>query len=210
MSKVDNDEYGISEQDLEGGGGSSAAKPRGKYTGSISQAEVKPDKNGKLYLKFGISITKGPYKGQLIFENYLPLSKNSNKFQLARRNSLFQALGLDAGSIPPGAPGGPKPSVINGAIVDINLEHEFEDVPGEQYSLDTSKSKKSRWVSEGWEENLDSSGRLVKNFDGDTFDPIEPRETLTFYGVSDDFDGLPALEDDGFTPDESASDEDWG
>jgi hypothetical protein len=217
------DEYGYSKSDAEGGGSGSSAKPRGTYTGVISRATTKTDKNKLVYLSFGVSITRGKHKKQLVFENYLPLSNKANKFQVARRNSFLRAVGADAGTIPPGAPGGPAASVLNGTIIDVTLEHEFEDVPGEQYSLNTSSSPKQPWKADGWEDKLDSRGRLARDRNDDIIKddqgepaPIEPRESLTFYNLSDDYDGLGSeAEAAGSSPapkaDEAADDEDgWG
>ena len=178
-------EYAATKEDLEGGGGGNKAKPRGKYTGAISRAKVAKDKNGKLYIGFGLSITHGSHKKQLAFENYLPLSSTANAYQKARRDSLYRALGLSAGEVPPGAPGGPDISVLEGVVVDFSIEHEFEDVPGEDCRITTSKSKKQPWNTDGWEKKLDANGNLV--VDGET---IEPKEVVTFFEISDDFEGL--------------------
>lgn len=206
-------EYAPSKEDLEGGGERSA-KPRGKYTAKISRSIQKPDRKGNLSLRFGLAISKGKFKTQLLFENYLPLTgdlNKVNKFQRARRNSFFKAIGLNPGEIPPGAPGGPKPEVLDGTIVDINVEHEYENVPGEDYSITTSpaSNKKSRWVDEGWEARLNEKGQLVRDGsdniilgdDGEP-EPISPRETLTWYDVSNDFTGV-----GGDTGSESSSSE---
>lgn len=192
------DEYGYTKEDAEQKGGSTAKK-RGKYTGSISRATTKKDKNGKVYLGFGLSHTFAPYKNGLSFENYLPLSRDSNAYQLARRNSFLGAIGIKEGQTPPGAPGGPDAKALDGTFVDFNIEHEFEDVPGEDYSLVTGKSAKSAWVTGGWEAKLDSKGNLV--VDGKI---IQPKEVVTFYAVSDEFIGLGA--EDGAGADE----EPWG
>lgn len=189
-------EYAPSSEDLEGGGGGSA-KPRSKYTGIISRTKAKKDKNGLVFIGFGLSILKGPLKKQLAFENYLVLSSKGTKFAVARRNSLYRAIGLDAGDMPPGVPGGPDASVLDGTVVDFTLEHRFENVPGEDFDIETSSWNKSRWVTEGWEDRLDDKGRLVRDANDEVIvgedgqpEPIEPREAITFYAVSDDFDGL--------------------
>lgn len=227
-------EYAPTKDDLEGGGGGNV-KPRGKHTGIISRSKAKSDKNGLAYLGFGLSILKGKLKKQLAFENYLVLSAKGSKFQVSRRNSFYRAIGLDEGTTPPGAPGGPDASVLDGTVVDFTLEHRYEGVPGEDYDIDTSSWNKSRWVTEGWEDCLDDKGRLVRTPSGETIvgedgepKPIEPREAITFYALSDDFDGLGShiaeLEaaatkkpsSGGQAPrpavraDESASDEEWG
>lgn len=214
-------EYAPSKEDLESGGGGNSAKPRGTYTGALSRTKSKKDKNGRVYLGFGISLTKGKLKKQLVFENYLPLSNQAAKFQVSRRNSFFRAIGLDQGTIPPGAPGGPDASILDGTIVDFTLEHTYENVPGQDYDVTTSKWGKSQWVTEDWESCLDDKGRLVRTPDGKVIkgedgepEPIEPRESITFYNMSDDFDGVGSEAEsapgDGFTPDDSADDEDWG
>lgn len=203
-------EYAVTEDDLKGGGGASA-KPRDTYTGRIEKAESKTDKNKKVYLSFRVRITHGARKNGVIFDNYIPLGADANAFQKARRNSLYKALGLKAGEIPYGAPGGPAAELLDGTYVDITLEHEYAQVPGEQYSLQTSKSKKSRWVNEGWENGLDANGNLVKSPGGTEYDAaIKPSEFPTFYAISDEFEGIGdpnAVPDDA--PDEAAE-EDWG
>ncbi|QWS69436.1 hypothetical protein SEA_NECROPHOXINUS_74 [Microbacterium phage Necrophoxinus] len=201
-------EYAIVEDDLKGGG-NSTAKPRGVYTAAISKAASKADKNKKVYIGFGLKILLGKFKNGLLFENYLPLARDVNKFQAARRNSFYKAIGLKAGAVPYGAPGGPQVDLLNGTVVDIQVEHEFEQVPGEEYSITTSKSAKSKWVTEGWEAGLDDKGRLVKSPGGTVYDaPISPKESLTFYNLSDEFDGVG--DPDGAPAEDDQPDEDWG
>ncbi len=227
-------EYAPTKDDLEGGNGG-GAKPRGKYTGIISRTKSKKDKNGLVNLGFGLSILKGKLKKQLAFEDYLVLSSKGTKFAIARRNSFYRSIGLDEGTIPPGAPGGPDASILDGTVVDFTLEHRYENVPGEEHDIDTSSWNKSRWVTEGWEDRLDDKGRLVRDGSNELIlgedgepEPIEPRESLTFYSLSDDFDGLGShvseLEANSSSKpsgqsawsgkteaaDESASDEEWG
>lgn len=199
-------EWAVTDEDLEGGGGAGSAKPRGTYTATISRAETSKDKNGLLFLKFGLSITApAKFKKQLSFDNYLVLSPKANKYQLARRNSLYQALGLGKGSIPPGAPGGPDVSVLNGVSVDFQLEHEFEDVPGEDWTITSSKSPKQPWNKDGWAKKVDENGNLV--VDGEK---IKPGEIVTFYSVSDDFEGLSDGSSAASGSSESADDDSWG
>ena len=197
---MSDNEYAVTDDDLKGGGGARTAKARGKYTGTISRPEVKKDKNGKLYLKFGLKHEFGKYKGGLSFENYLPLGRDVNAYQSARRNSFYKAIGLKAGSIPPGAPGGPDVSTLEGTYIDFSLEHEFENVPGEQYSIVSSKSAKQPWVANGWEAKLDIKGNLSVN--GET---IAPSEVVTFFELSDEFEGL-----GGGSSDDSADEDGWG
>lgn len=207
----DND-YGYTADDAENkGGGERSALPRAKYTGTISRAKSKLDAKKKAFLGFGISITHGKFKNALAFENYLPLSRNENAFRVARRNSFFQAIGLEGGTIPPGVPGGPDASVLDGTYVDFQVEHEFEDVPDQEHSLSTSKSSKTRWVKEGWEDCLDENGNLVKDPDGNVFDePVKPKAIVTFYSISNEFAGLGGVSDDDGGDDEAADDDDWG
>lgn len=188
----DINEYLVSEDDLKGGGGGGDnAKPRGKYTGQISQAKSKPDKNKKLCLQFGIQITHGKYKKQLLFENYLSLDPKANKFSLGRRNSFYKAIDLKTGQMPYGVTDERPASDLNGTYVDIQVEHEYEQVPGEDHSLVTSTWSKSRWVEEGWEDGLDENGYLVRSPGGTEYDaPIKPRESLTWYSMSDEFAGV--------------------
>lgn len=188
---TDINEYLVSEDDLKGGGGGDKAKPRGKYTGRISQAKSKPDKNKKLCLQFGISITHGAFKKQLLFENYLSLDPKANKFSLGRRNSFYKAIDLKTGQMPYGVTDERPASDLDGTYVDIQVEHEYEQVPGEEHSLVTSTWSKSRWVEEGWENGLDEDGNLVRSPGGTEYDaPIKPRETLTWYSMSDEFAGV--------------------
>lgn len=200
------EDYGWSEEDAEStGGGERTALPRDKYTGQISRAEIKKDKNKKSYYKFGISITHGKLKRALAFENYLPLGRGENAFKVARRNSFFKAIGLQPNTLPPGIDPDKDVSLLNDTYVDFTVEHEFEDVPGEQYSLTTSKSSKLRWLDEGWEDCLDANGNLVKNPKGEVFDePVKPRTLITFYAVSDEFEGL------GGGVEDEPEDEGWG
>lgn len=193
-------EWAVTDEDLEGGGGKFPAKPRGTYTVKILKAETKTDKNNLLFLKLDTQIIRGAEKDGRIFDNYLVLSNKGNAFQRARRNSLYKALGLEKGSLPPGVPGGPDASTLVGTIVDVQVEHEFENIPGEQYSLTTSKSKNQPWKTGNWESKLNADGHLV--VDGEA---IKPSESVTFYDLSDDFVGLGADTDD-----DSADDGGWG
>lgn len=205
MSTEELDEYAVTEDNLKGGGGGNGAKPRGTYTGVIETAEAKLDKNKKTYLALSIRITHGPRKNGVIFDNYILLAASTNKFQTARRDSLYKALGYKAGQIPHGAPSPKAPDVkeLIGTYVDLSLEHEYENVPDEQYSLTTSKSKKSRWVIEGWEDGLDDRGYLAKSPDGEEYEAaIEPSEHPTFYALSDEFAGIG---DPDYTPPEKKS-----
>lgn len=188
---TDASEYLVSEDDLKGGGGGDKAKPRGKYTGQISQAKSKPDKNGKLCLQFGISITHGAHKKQLLFENFLSLNPKAPKFALSRRNSFYKAIDLKTGQLPYGVSDERPASDLNGTYVDIQVEHEYEQVPGEEFSIMTSGWSGSRWVTEGWADGLDEDGNLVRSPGGTEYDaPIKPRESLTFYAMSDEFAGV--------------------
>jgi hypothetical protein len=189
-------EYAPTADDLNGVS-KPTAKPRGTYTAVISRARSKKDKNGLPNLGFGLSILNGKLKKQLLFENYLVLSSKGNKFALARRNSFYKAIGITEGTIPPGAPGGPDASVLDGTVVDIALEHVYENVPGEDFAVSTSSWAKSRWVTEGWKSCIDESGILTKTPSGGVItghngepEPIYPKESITFYNISDDFEGL--------------------
>jgi hypothetical protein len=195
-------EYAVTEDDLKGGGGGDV-KPRATYTGVIEKAESKLDKNKKIYLALQIRISHGGRKNGVIFDNYIPLGADANAFQKARRNSLYKALGLKAGAIPYGVPGGPDVSGLIGTYVDLTLEHEYEKVPNEQYSLQTSKSKKSRWVVEDWESGLDDRGYLAKSPDGEEYEAaIQPSEYPTFYALSNEFAGVG---DPDYTPPQKKS-----
>lgn len=174
------DEYGVDESDLKQGGGSSnKAKPTGTYTATIEKAEVKKDKNGKLYAKWWNRILLGSHKKQIIFEGYLPLSREGNAYNLARRNSLVKALGLKEGAKIPGTPGADDISVINGTIIDVNLEHEYEGVPGQQYNVATR-----------------NNGKFPDGVSAADVEGIAPSERATFYALSDSYDGLGGAADE--------------
>lgn len=190
MSTEEFDEYAVTEDNLKGGGGGDV-KPRATYTGVIEKAESKLDKNKKIYLALQIRITHGGRKNGVIFDNYVLLASSTNKFQTARRDSLYRALGYKPGQIAHGTPKGPDASELVGTYVDLTLEHEYEKVPNEQYSVQTSKSAKSRWVIEGWEDGLDDRGYLAKSPDGEEYEAaIKPSEYPTFYAMSDEFAGV--------------------
>lgn len=189
------DDYTFDEDDVKGGG-SRGAKPIGYYEGIIDQAETAKDKNGMAYLKFRLDIRSGPQKAGYLFENYLPLAKREvrggkDKGQVkldARTVSFLRATGQARG-IPVGAPSGRPASDLNGTIVGVRVDHEYQNVPGRQYPL------------KSWERDFDDvegSGALKG---------IQPRESLGFYSISDEFFGIgPA---DGSEGDLSAEDV-WG
>ncbi|AXC37927.1 hypothetical protein SEA_JACKO_69 [Microbacterium phage Jacko] len=206
----EHDEYAVTKEDVQGGGGG-GAKPRGKYSIRIEKAESKKDKNNKIYLSLQGRITHGKRKNGVIFDNYLPLGADANAFQKARRNSLYRALGLKEGEFPPGTPKGRPASDLNGTFVDVTLEHEFNEVPGEQYAIQTSKSAKSRWKTEEWEKGLDDKGNLVRSPGGTEYEaPVQPKEFVTFYELSDDFIGIGDPDAVADEPVDDSADEDWG
>ena len=191
MSTEEYDEYAVTEENLKGGGGGSDVKPRDTYTGVIEKAESKKDKNNKIYLALQIRITHGGRKNGVIFDNYILLAASENKFQTMRRDSLYKALGYKPQQIPHGTPNGKPASDLVGTYVNLSLEHVFEKFPGGQWSLTTSKSKKSRWVIEDWESGLDDRGYLAKSPDGEEYEAaIKPSEHPTFYAMSDEFAGV--------------------
>lgn len=207
--------YAVTEDDLKGGGGGShEAKPRGLYTGQIAEAKAKNDSKGKPCIQFRIKITHGKRKGGLLFENWLSLNPEANGFATARRRSFYKAIGLQAGAIPYGAPieGAPAVELLNGTYVDVQLEHRFEQVPGQDYNIVTSKSSKQRWLEEGWDKCVNEQGQLVKDPFGNVFDaPVDPKEELTFYNISDEFAGVgdpDAVLDEPVADDEPLAD--WG
>lgn len=202
MSTEEYDEYAVTEDNLKGGGGGDV-KPRATYTGVIEKAESKLDRNKKIYLALQIRITHGGRKNGVIFDNYVLLASSPNKFQTARRDSLYRALGYKPGQLAHGTPNGPDASELVGTYVDLSLEHEYEKVPNEQYSLQTSKSAKSRWVIEGWEDGLDDRGYLAKSPDGEEYEAaIKPSEHPTFYALSNEFSGVG---DPDYTPPQKKS-----
>ena len=186
-------EYGVEDDDLKGGGGGSKAKPTGTYTAVIEDAEAKKDKNGKIYLAWRNRIAFGPNKKQIAFESYFPISREGNKYTVARRNSLVKALGLKPGAMIPGSPGGPDASALDGTYIDFTLEHEYENVPGQDYSVSTRYGKLPDGVSEA-----DVAG-------------IQPRERVTFYAISDEFEGLGGSANaPASKPAPAAADDEWG
>lgn len=185
---ADDNEWGVDEDDLKGGTG--AAKPPRSYTVKIEHAEVEKDKNQRPYIKLVLEIIFGSEKGGKLWENYLPLGreksgKNAGKVN-ARTASFLKAIGHKQG-VPPGAPGGPDISTLVGTIVDVKNENEYQDVPDEEYPVRT------------WEKRfkeVQASGRL---------EGIKPRDSLGFYSLSDEFEGI-----GGGATDDSAADESWG
>lgn len=196
------DEYGYTEEDTQAGSTQRENKPKpiGRYTAVIEKAEVKTDKNGKLYLKWWNRIAFGPHKNQIAFEGYLPLSRDVNAYQLARRNSFAKATGQQPGQPLVGTPTGAPASNLNGTYVDFTIQHQFENVPGEQYPVTTG----SKAFKEKYGEKINTEGNLV--IDGVEIKPTA--EVVTFYEVSDEFEGLGATSD-GFVPD-AVPEEVWG
>jgi len=180
-------EWAVDEDDLKGGTGS--AKPPKNYTVKIEEAAVDKDKNKRPYIKFRGKIQYGEHKGGYLFENYLPLGrdkdgKNAGKVN-PRTASFLKAIGHKQG-VPPGAPGGADVSVLNGTVVDVKNENEYRDVPGEQYPVRT------------WEKRfkeVEASGALKG---------IKPMDSLGFYSLSDDFEGI------GGADENSADTDGWG
>lgn len=196
------DEYGYTEEDTQGGGQrKQTLKPIGRYTAVIEKAEAKADKNGKLYLKWWNRIAFGPHKGQVAFEGYLPLSRDVNAYQLARRNSFAKATGQKAGEALVGTPNGKPADVLNGTYVDFTIQHEFQNVPGEQYSVTTG----SKAFKEKYGDKINAAGNLVVN--GVEIEPTA--EVVTFYEVSDEFEGIGAA-GDGFVPADAELEDAWG
>lgn len=196
------DEYGYTEEDSAGGGQrKQTLKPIGRYTAVIENAESKTDKNGKLYLKWWNRIAFGPHKGQVAFEGYLPLSRDVNAYQLARRNSFAKATGQKAGEALIGTPNGKPAEALNGTYVDFTIQHEFQNVPGEQWSVTTG----SRAFKEKYGDKINAEGNLVVG--GQEIAPSA--EIVTFYEVSDEFEGIGGGAD-GFIPQDAPLEEAWG
>lgn len=185
---ADNEEWGVDEDDLKGGTG--AAKPPRDYTVKITSASTEKDKNQRPYIKLVLEIIFGTEKGGKLWENYLPLGrdkdgKNAGKIN-NRTASFLKAIGHKQG-VPPGAPGGASVETLVGTVVDVKNENEYQDVPGEQYPVRT------------WEKRfkeVQASGAL---------EGIKPRDSLGFYSLSDDFEGIGGGSDSG-----AADDESWG
>lgn len=206
-------DYDYDEKDLEGGGGGSLI-PVNDYTVLVERAKVKTDKNGKPAIQFQAAIMFGSQKKRKVFENYLPLAKlteGKSAGQLhMRTKSFLKAIGHKGGP-PVGAPGGRPIEDLEGTYLDVRVEHEYQNVPGQQYAVQT-------WQKDF--KDLETSGALRG---------IKAREALGFYSVSDEFSGLGANADELPTPksassgparpatpkstpadDSGADDEDWG
>lgn len=179
---TEQDEYGVSANDLKGGGGGNKAKPTKTYTVRIKKAEAKKDKNQKLLLKLDTVIEFGPNKKGHIFDNLLYLSNQENKFKVARRNSFAKALGLKEGARIPGTPGGLPAEALEDTLINVNLEHVYKDVPGQQYDVTTR-----------------NGGKLPDGVTEADVQGIEPEEIATFYSIADEFEGIggaPSDQDD--------------
>lgn len=124
---MSNDEYGFSDDDLKNAGGSGKPLEIGKYTFRIEEAETKTSSSGKLYLKLKLQIPEDlPNGKRVVFENYLPLGKN-NEGKLTRKTAnFFRAIGLKAGDLPPGTPNGPSVDVLQGILIQNQIDHEYE------------------------------------------------------------------------------------
>lgn len=218
-------EYAVTEDDL-AGGGDYKARPIADYDGVIIAAESKIGKTAEKipYLALRILITHGKLKGELFFENYLPLKKklrktgkNAGKSMLDFRTArFFQAISLEPGQVPPGAPGGPDAETLVGTAISFRNEHEYQDVPDEQYAIRTGTGEYNKAF-------LDAQARGA-------LEGIKPQDNIASYSISDDFAGIggsPELipddakdrgkpkaskPDEGdWAPDESAADDDnWG
>lgn len=179
-------EYDFTEDDLKStGGGGKSIKPVGDYDIQIEGAETAKDTNGRPYLKFVGEIVSAQRKGGKVFENYLPFgraTKGKNEGKLdARTVSFLKATGQKSGT-PIGAPGADSASKLNGTIVSVRLEHEYKDVPGEDWPVRT-------WQKEF--KDIEASGRLQG---------IEAKESLGYYSVADDFAGIGGDDDDENEP----------
>lgn len=192
---MSNEDYSVDEEDVKGGG-SRTAKPIGDYDGIIEDAESKTDSNGRPYIKFKLGSLSGPQKSGFLFENYLPFGKrevksgkNAGQSRLDPRTASFlRATGQRSG-VPAGAPGGKPASSLNGTAVSVRVEHKYGDnkvsVPGHQWGVST-------WQKDF--KQIEASGAL---------DGIDPREDLSFYDMSDSFEGLGGAND-------SDTGEEWG
>lgn len=207
-------DYDYDEKDIEGGGGGSLI-PVGDYTVLVEKAKVKNDKNGKPSIRFQAVIMFGSQKKRKVFENYLPLAKLTEGKGAGslhpRTKSFLRAIGYKGG-IPIGAPGGADISNLEGTYLDVRVEHEYQNVPGHKYAIVT-------WQKEFKELSADPEQPLRG---------IKPRESLGFYSVSDEFEGVGANVDDIPAPksgdsgpkasapsnapagDSGADEEDWG
>lgn len=178
-----NSEYDLTEDDLkDAGGGGGSVLPIGEYTFTIESAESKTDKNGKAYLALELEVAFGTHKKRKVWDNYLTLDKENKQFR--RTASFLRAIGHKNG-VPVGAPGGKPARDLVGAYVDLGVTHEYQDVPGQQYSVQS-------WSKDFAE--IQESGALKG---------IKPQARAGFYSVADEFEGIGGGSN-------SATDEEWG
>lgn len=218
-------EYAVTEDDL-AGGGDFVARPIGDYDAVIIAAESKVGKTAQKipYLALKFLVTRGKNKGQKFVDNYLPLKKtlrksgkHEGKMMLDYRTSrFFSAIGLEPGQVPPGAPGGPEAETLVGTAVAFRNEHEYQDVPDEQYPIRTATGQYNKPFKDA-----QARGAL---------EGIKPQDNIASYSISDDFAGIggsPELipddakggskstsksgpDENDWAADESADDESWG
>lgn len=171
-------EYEVNEDDLKGGTGK--AKPVRDYTVRIESAATDTDKNNRLYIKLVLEIILGSEKGGKLWENYLPLgrdTKGKNSGKINNRTASFLKSIAHSQGLPPGAPGGPDVSTLVGTVVDVKNENSY-DVDGEQYDVVTWEKRYKEFLA---------AGKL---------EGITPKDSLGFYNLSDEFEGIGGGSDD--------------
>lgn len=180
-------DYDFNEEDLKpkSGGGDNSPLPIGTYTFSIAKAETKSDKNGKAYLALELDVEFGKHKKRKAWDGYMTLDKTSKQFN--RTSSFLRAIGHKSG-IPAGAPGGSPASSLVGTLVDAQVTHEYQDVPGQEWSVQS-------WSKDFKE--IEASGSLKG---------ITPRARVGFYSISDEFSGIGGDSADS----DSDTGEEWG
>lgn len=194
---MSNDEYGFTEEDLveaaKKSGGS--AIPEGEYEFAIEKAEVKTGKAGP-YLKFRLRVQGGPQNNRIVFESYLGLKKKADGTLPKKTASFYRAIGLRPGHLPPGVPGGPDVSALEGVPIKNTVTHEYttEKIGDNGYPervLSWSKEGKAFAESKGGKEKIPA-------------DKIEAIPGVGFsYSMADSFESL----NDGA---DAAADEQWG
>ena len=197
---TDND-YDFNEDDLKPSqGGGDTPVPKGQFEFIIEKPSVATDSNGKKYLKLALRIPKGrPNGNRVVFENYLELAKGATGKLNPKTSSFFRAIGLKPGQRPPGAPGGPDVSVLDGVPVQNTIDHQYstpeEDAKGYPIRVQEWEAKSAKAKNH----------ELAKRFfaDKDAVAKAKVEAVTSWYEMSDDYEGLP----DGSAP---ADDEQWG
>lgn len=193
------DEYDLNEDDLKPSqGGGNTPFPKGKAEFIIEKPSVDIDTNGKKYLKLALRVPEGRPNGKrVVFENYIGLAKGDNGKLNPKAASFLRAIGIKPGQRPPGVPGGPDVSVLDGVPIQNTVDHQYDtpEMSDKGYPIRVqeweAKSAKAR------------NHELAKKFfaDKDAVAKAKVEAVTSWYEMSDDFEGL----NDG-----AADEEQWG